>query len=279
MKDDIVPRIASGQLVSYAPNSYAERTSRPIYALLFLLFFLAVFVVGTLLIQPEALRQSLAEPQVRVAAFIWIQDLMKFLGFSARGALFASPFVIIILLLSLQATSGKSWRVQWPDLLLMGVESVLLSVPLLVLTMLINRAGTPAAATSSVAVGEHYFTDIVTGIGAGIFEELVFRMILICLLMLIFQDFLGLKKTKSIVFAVVISSLLFSISHHLTYYQGQFIQTPDVFTLGKFIFRFLAGIYFAVLYATRGYGITAGTHAFYNILAALTRLFLVISAQ
>lgn len=272
--------MASGQLVSHAPDSYMERTSRPISALIFLLFFLGVFVVGTLLIQPEALRQSLAEPQVRVAAFIWIQDLMKFLGFSPRGALFASPFVIIILLVTLQATSKKSWRIHPADLLLMGVESVLLSVPLLVLTMLLNRAGPPpaAAVAGGSAIGEHYFTDIVTGIGAGIFEELVFRLILICVLMLIFQDFIGMKKTKSIVLAVVISSLLFSISHHFTYYQGQIIQTPDVFTSGKFIFRFLAGIYFAVLYATRGYGITAGTHAFYNILAALTRLFLVISA-
>jgi len=29
----------------------------------------------------------------------------------------------------------------------------------------------------------------------------------------------------------------------------------------------MAGIYFAVLFAIRGFGITAGTHAFYNIIA------------
>ena len=65
-------KAVSGQLVSYLPDSYAERTSRPIYALMYLLGFMAVFVVGTLLIQPNTLSQSLAEPQVRVVAFLWI---------------------------------------------------------------------------------------------------------------------------------------------------------------------------------------------------------------
>lgn len=272
----------TGQLVSYAPNSYGDRTSRPVYALVFLLFFLAVFVLGTLLIQPEALRQSLAEPQIRVASFIWIQDIMRYLGFSTRGALFASPLVVIILLLALQTTSRTSWRINMLDLPLMGLETIALSIPLLVLTMLLNRAAAPAATIPAAAgppVQDHYFTDIVTGIGAGIFEELIFRLILICLLMLIFQDFIGLSKKTSVIIAVLVSSILFSVSHHLTWYQGSIVQTPDPFTVGKFIFRFLAGIYFAVLYATRGYGITAGTHAVYNILAALTRMFLVIGMQ
>lgn len=273
----------TGQLVSYAPNSYGDRTSRPVYALVFLLFFLAVFVFGTLLIQPEALRQSLAEPQIRVAAFIWIQDMMRYLGFSTRGALFASPLVIIVLLLALQMTSRASWRIHMIDLPLMGLESIGLSIPLLVLTMLLNRTAGPAPAAipagAAPPVQDHYFTDIVTGIGAGIFEELIFRLILICLLMLIFQDFIGLTRKTSVITAVLISSILFSISHHFTYYQGHFIRTPDPFTIGKFVFRFLAGVYFAVLYAVRGYGITAGTHAFYNILATLTRMFLIIGMQ
>jgi len=42
--------------------------------------------------------------------------------------------------------------------------------------------------------------------------------------------------------------------------------------LSKFLFRMLAGVYFAVLYALRGFGIAAGTHAFYDILAAMLNL-------
>ena len=41
------------------------------------------------------------------------------------------------------------------------------------------------------------------------------------------------------------------------------------FTVREFVFRTLAGVYFACLFAMRGFGITAGTHAFYDIIAVL----------
>jgi hypothetical protein len=37
----------------------------------------------------------------------------------------------------------------------------------------------------------------------------------------------------------------------------------------EFGFRAVAGVYFAVLFAIRGFGITAGTHAFYDIIATI----------
>ncbi|MHC4555279.1 MAG: hypothetical protein ACYSUS_08360, partial [Planctomycetota bacterium] len=86
----------SGQLVSYVPNSYAERTSRPICALMYLIGFMLAFVVGTILI---TMSQSLAEPQIRVVAFIWVQNIMKFLGFSPRLALIGTPLVVVVILL------------------------------------------------------------------------------------------------------------------------------------------------------------------------------------
>jgi len=41
------------------------------------------------------------------------------------------------------------------------------------------------------------------------------------------------------------------------------------FNWAEFVFRTLAGVYFAVLFAVRGFGITAGTHALYDIMAAV----------
>jgi hypothetical protein len=37
----------------------------------------------------------------------------------------------------------------------------------------------------------------------------------------------------------------------------------------EFGFRTVAGIYFAALFAIRGFGITAGVHAFYDIIATI----------
>ncbi|MHC5173568.1 MAG: CPBP family glutamic-type intramembrane protease, partial [Planctomycetota bacterium] len=202
----------SGQLVSYVPNSYAERTSRPICALMYLIGFMLAFVVGTILI---TMSQSLAEPQIRVVAFIWVQNIMKFLGFSPRLALIGTPLVVVVILLALQFTSQTPWRVKFEDLFLMAGECVLLTIPLIVLSLLLNReppATHVAALAAQVAEAPNLlWVDIVTGIGAGIYEELIFRLVLICLLMLLFQDLFGMKKKTAVVLSVVISAVLFSV--------------------------------------------------------------------
>jgi membrane protease YdiL (CAAX protease family) len=265
----------SGQLVSYVPNSYAERTSRPICALFYLVGFMLAFVVGTILI---ALSQSVDEPQIRVVAFIWVQNIMEFLGFSQTLALIATPLVVVVILLALQITSKTPWRVRFEDLFLMAGECVLLTVPLIVLSLLLNRESPVSNAAAELAgqaveVQHLLWVDIVTGIGAGIYEELIFRLVLICLLMLLFQDVFGMKKKAAVILSVVISAVLFSVHHHIFFANGKLHQ-GDIFTVGKFTFRAIAGAYFAILYAVRGFGITAGTHAFYNILAAILRTLL-----
>lgn len=271
----------SGQLVSYIPNSYAERTSRPIYALMYLLGFLVFYEIGSLMVQPETLWQSLAEPQMRVVAFVWVQNILEYLGFSDRMTWVAAPLVVVVILLALQFTSKKSWRVNYGDFVPMTLECVGLSIPLIVLSLMLNRATEPGAAfmTDNPVAQHRLFVDIVTGIGAGIYEELVFRLVLIGLLMLFFQDLCGLASKQSIVLSVVISAILFSIHHHFFFANGHFYK-GDTFTIGKFVFRAMAGVYFAILYAVRGFGITAGAHAFYNIMAAFLRtLFFVIEPE
>jgi membrane protease YdiL (CAAX protease family) len=150
-------------------------------------------------------------------------------------------------------------------------------VPLIVLSLLLNReSAVPNAAALAAQAAESpnlLWVDIVTGIGAGIYEELIFRLVLICLLMLLFQDLFGMKKKTAVVLSVVISAVLFSVHHHIFFADGKFHE-GDIFTVGKFIFRTMAGGYFAILYAVRGFGITAGTHAFYNIFAAILRTLL-----
>jgi membrane protease YdiL (CAAX protease family) len=124
------------------------------------------------------------------------------------------------------------------------------------------------AGTGEAAQSQSLLANIVTGIGAGIYEELVFRLILICLLMLLFQDLLRLTHKNSIVLSVLISAALFSAHHHIDLFSGQ-LNINDPFNPIRFAFRTLAGIYFAVLFAIRGFGITAGTHAFYDIIATI----------
>ena len=110
---------------------------------------------------------------------------------------------------------------------------------------------------------------IVTALGAGIYEELVFRLILICVLMIVFQDVLKFNHRNSIIFSVIISAALFSAHHHWGWSFSSGFYQIESFDWTKFSFRTIAGIYFAILFAVRGFGVTAGTHAFYDILATL----------
>jgi len=281
----------TSQFFNFAEESYLERTSRPIYGLVFLLPFIVFYEVGTLLVNTDVLRES----QVRVVAFVWLQEFLEYIGLGGKFAWAAPPLVVIVILLALQFTSHKKWRFRINHIWPMWIESVLLAVPLIVLSLLLNttmsaRGGTVArgeAVTSNQVkslsvnsveadtggtvvkskegkVGKSFFAEIITGIGAGIYEELVFRLILISVLMIFFQDLVGLSGRNSVFLAVLISAALFSAHHHLDFFTGE--KNGD-FVLAQFVFRTLAGVYFAILFAVRGFGITAGAHAFYDIIA------------
>ena len=284
----------TSQLFNFAHDSYFERTSRPIYAIIFLLPFIVFYEIGTFRINTNVLNQS----RIRVVAFVWMQSLLELLGFSGKFAWIAPPLAVLVILVALQITSGKQWRFWLGDILPMVAECILLAVPLIVLTLFLstssgsqtNTAGDDAVSVSLPAASlpsdsvETYgplslasgngnnmtsrplLANIITGIGAGIYEELVFRLILICLLMLLFQDALKLTHANSVVLSILISAALFSAHHHIDFFSGR-LNAVDPFNVTKFVFRTIAGIYFAALFAFRGFGITAGTHAFYNIIA------------
>lgn len=98
---------------------------------------------------------------------------------------------------------------------------------------------------------------LVMSIGAGLYEELAFRLILLGGIFALLQRS-GVGRIGAGVVAVVVSSLIFSGVHHLG-------SMGEVFTLGAFAFRFFAGVVFAALYQARGFAIAAWTHALYDI--------------
>jgi hypothetical protein len=73
---------------------------------------------------------------------------------------------------------------------------------------------------------------------------------------------------NSVVLSVMVSAALFSAHHHIVLIDGQLGRVAP-FHWMEFGFRTLAGVYFAILFAVRGFGITAGTHAFYDIIATI----------
>ena len=94
-------------------------------------------------------------------------------------------------------------------------------------------------------------------LGAGLFEEIIFRVILLNLFFLLL-NFLFKNKATAAVISVLAASLLFSLSHYIG-------SMADSWQLYSFMFRWIAGMLFTVLYFIRGFAITAYTHALYDI--------------
>ena len=93
--------------------------------------------------------------------------------------------------------------------------------------------------------------------GAGFYEELVFRLALLGGTRWLLVRGLGLGPVSSWVFAVLGTSMIFSAVHYLG---------DESFQLYSFTFRTLAGLYFATIYAARGFAVAAWTHALYDVI-------------
>jgi membrane protease YdiL (CAAX protease family) len=108
------------------------------------------------------------------------------------------------------------------------------------------------------------FDGVVLSLGAGIYEELLFRVLLTGGLFALLRA-MGTRRSTSGVIAVVVSAFIFSAFH----YVGPYAYPLE---LNSFTFRFLAGLAFSALYMVRGFGVAAWTHALYDV-------FLVVAGQ
>ena len=99
---------------------------------------------------------------------------------------------------------------------------------------------------------------LVLSLGAGVYEEFLFRVVLITLFVLIFTKVVGLTKIISVTISIILSSLIFSGFHYIG-----FLGEPFLFS--TFLFRFIGGTILSILYVVRGFGVTAYTHSFYDL--------------
>lgn len=216
--------------------------ARPLDALVFLLPLL-VFYEAVSLTRPE-----------RVIAFNLLRRFFELFGYTG---MWAPGVAVIVILLATHAASGERWAIHWRRVGLMYVEAVLLAVPLLILNWL-----TPLVAVGTVNVAVPGLVErMALGIGAGIYEELVFRLVLISIILMIGVDLLGFKSLEVGTVAIAISALAFAAHHHRPI-------GPEPLALSPFLFRTVSGAYLALIFWYRGYGLAAGCHAAYNVALA-----------
>lgn len=237
---------------------------RPLACLVFLFPLLAVYELGVIWMGGE-------DPAaVRNGADAWMRTGLESLGVPFG---FLLPLLVMAGLLGWHLWVRHPWKISSDTLLGMFAESVLFAFVLIVAGQLQNVAfeklgnpevplavrGVPAKPTSMI--GGETAALAISFVGAGIYEEALFRL---CLLPIFFGMFrvLRLNTTWAAVLAVVTTSLMFSLAHHVG-------PTGEAFRLFPFTFRLVAGLFFAGLFVLRGFGITVGAHAFYDLLVGL----------
>lgn len=107
-------------------------------------------------------------------------------------------------------------------------------------------------------------TQLMVSLGAGLYEELVFRVLLVSALAAGARTLAGAGPRAAGVFAVVVGALVFSAFHYIGPYG-------DALELRSFVFRAIAGVAFSAIYLLRGFGIVAWTHALYDVFLFLVQ--------
>ena len=102
---------------------------------------------------------------------------------------------------------------------------------------------------------------VITFVGAGVYEELLFRLLLFSALLLGLNR-AGVPGLLGVALSALSSALIFSAAHHIGPHGEPFEGYP-------FLFRTIAGLYFALLYKGRGFGIAVGAHACYDVIVGV----------
>ncbi|NUQ66051.1 MAG: CPBP family intramembrane metalloprotease [Pirellulales bacterium] len=254
---------ASGQAETAAPvvSGYWAESRQPLASLVFVSPLLVVYEIGILALGPDAARNG---------ADVWLRRLLELMDF---GQYFLLPALTVCILLAWHHTTHRPWQFRGGLLSAMAIESMLLAVCLRLILQLqgglfdmVVAAADASAKTVPLSISQK-LGGLVGYLGAGVYEELLFRLILLSAVAWGMRRF-GCTWAPSMTVAVVATSLVFAAAH----YVGPYGESVDIFAgpfWFGFLFRFLAGVFFSVLFVYRGFGIAAGTHAAYDILVGL----------
>ena len=233
--------------------SYFALSRSPRYSVLFALPLLVAYeVLAAVLAQPGHELRNGAEVMLR-AAFTTVAG--------QRGpAIFMAAVTLLGLFLvvrDLRTSRGGFRALVFGGML---VESIALAAAF---GIVIGVATTKLIGSLQMMIAQDgiqsmdWPTRLMLSLGAGLYEELFFRVLLVTGLAAAVRALLGVGARAASVFAVVIGALIFSAFHYI----GPF---ADPFDLRSFTFRVLSGLAFSGLFVLRGFGVTAWTHTLYD---------------
>jgi membrane protease YdiL (CAAX protease family) len=245
-------------------DGYGSRSQQPLEILLFLLPLIVLYELGLVLLLRSG--GSVLDNKAHDV----IRRIFDAVGIDAAAmslpVLSLPGILLVVILLVWQVLSRRSWTVDLRTVGLMAVESAALAVPLIVLAQLVVQVfSTSAPAAVGVPTPLHELPvlgRIAVSIGAGLYEELIFRLVLIAVLHTLLVDVLRWKEGPAIGISIGIAAVAFALYHPLRDAQG-------ALDWARFAAYLVIGGYFGAVFAFRGFGVVVGTHASYDIAVLL----------
>ena len=195
---------------------------------------------------------SNSEFVIRNTADIIFRDIIRYF----TDHLLLVQFLLIVLFFTYciyTSSEKKLYKFKIKYMPLMFIEGFLYGF---ILVFILN--GLDVFTKISFLFYEDYILSFYLCLGAGIWEEILFRFILLNFLLYIFSFILS-NNLILLVLSILFSSIVFSLFHYI----GSF---GELFTFYSFVIRVLGGVYLSIIYYYRGLGIAMFTHFIYDFI-------------
>ncbi len=232
-------------------EKYFRQTNGLLYSYLISVPLLLLYEALILISQPDG---NIA----RISVDVWFKSFFMYFGLDAVSTTLIVAAIIGGVIVYKKRAELKTIRKNY--FLLMIIESAFYAV---VVAIIVSNVVDFILLQSANGLPGNFnkLQLIALSLGAGLYEELFFRVILVSLLVVIFSKIFK-QKNYSTAAAVVVAALIFSGVHYVGDYA-------DTWLLSSFLFRFLFGLALNLIYVIRGFGMAAWTHAIYDLIVVI----------
>ena len=238
--------------------SYFVSSKRPIVSLYFVLPLVLCYEFAKIFAGAEQLSSGVD---------LWIHSILGVLGV---GQIAVLPLLTTVALLYHHHKNQDPWQLQPVTIAKMLVEAFGFGLMLFFFANIFQIAAA-ASPNAGQLVDPYYWqigstqwwSNVVTYVGTGIHEELLFRVILMLPLIKLLKDKFE-DEQAAMISAVIAIGLLFALAH-----VNAINPWGEPFDSVSFTFRFIASCIFSTIFLYRGFGIVVGTHIIYNVLTLI----------
>ena len=229
--------------------SYLHHSRSALYSFIFTLPLFFIYEAGILFLSNEDI------VIIRNGADFLLKNILESFGIFGLYSLGIVFFIGFLVSYIIYFRSDDNKNIKAEYLFIMMLESIFWSV---ILYFLLSKF----MLVLMNPIGKTIIQQVTLAIGAGIYEEFLFRVILISGLSFVIGFIFLWDDILVKMSALIVSAAIFSAFHFFGDYG-------DFFSIELFLIRFVAGIILGLLYYFRGFGITATSHSIYDLIVLI----------